>query len=287
MYKALYKNIVFNKQLRKAVFRRAKKLVAIVIPVYKEKMSYYENIGFCRCLKVLNQYNIVLVVPEALNVEEYIEIANRYNYKINIVRFPGCYFEGIAGYNQLMLWDGFYEQFLDYKYVLIYQLDCYVFKDELYYWCSQNYDYIGAPWMGELSQAGLYDYLKKNYASKDSFLKAFLRKHFSSTFEDIGNGGLSLRKVKKFMLILKLFKYQAKRWEYYEDLFFSTLVPNLDLFFSVPNKITAMKFSIESYPLTCFEMIGKTLPFGCHAWQKYDKEFWSDYIEVNQGAECK
>ena len=31
--------------------------------------------------------------------------------------------------------------------MLIYQLDAYVFKDELLNWANKGYDYIGAPWL--------------------------------------------------------------------------------------------------------------------------------------------
>ena len=51
----------------------------------------------------------------------------------------------------LMLSPFFYESFLDFKYVLIHQLDVFIFKDELNYWCNQNYDYIGAPWFKDSS----------------------------------------------------------------------------------------------------------------------------------------
>jgi hypothetical protein len=44
-----------------------------------------------------------------------------------------------------MLSIDFYKRFRDYKFILIYQLDAYVFRDELEYWCEQDYDFIGAP----------------------------------------------------------------------------------------------------------------------------------------------
>ncbi len=43
-----------------------------------------------------------------------------------------------------MMDNTFYKQFLNYEYILIYQLDAFVFKDELNY-CSQGIDYVGAP----------------------------------------------------------------------------------------------------------------------------------------------
>ena len=35
--------------------------------------------------------------------------------------------------------------FLEYQYMLIYQLDAFVFEDKLDYFCELGYDYIGIP----------------------------------------------------------------------------------------------------------------------------------------------
>jgi hypothetical protein len=31
-------------------------------------------------------------------------------------------------------------------------------------------------------------------------------------------------------------------------------------------------------PRLCFELNGRKLPFGCHAWQRYDRGFWEPYL---------
>lgn len=40
----------------------------------------------------------------------------------------------------------------------------------------------------------------------------------------------------------------------------------------------ALRFSFECVPRYCFEKNNNNLPFGCHAWQKYDKKFWEPYL---------
>src|SRR6185312_14561683 len=62
-----------------------------------------------------------------------------------------------------------------YKYILFYELDAWVFRDELNYWCTKGYDYIGAPWL-------------------DSSTKQIV---------GVGNGGFSLRKVNSSIRIFK------------------------------------------------------------------------------------
>lgn len=46
-----------------------------------------------------------------------------------------------------MLTKEFYLRFRQWEYLLIYQLDAYVFQDELMDWCNKGYDYIGAPFL--------------------------------------------------------------------------------------------------------------------------------------------
>ena len=68
----------------------------------------------------------------------------------------------------------FYNGFRKYKFMLVHQLDAYVFKDDLLYWTKQGYDYIGAPWFEGMDNAGTN----------------------ASLLPEIGNGGFSLRKIK-------------------------------------------------------------------------------------------
>jgi hypothetical protein len=40
----------------------------------------------------------------------------------------------------------------------------------------------------------------------------------------------------------------------------------------------ALSFAFECVPRYCFELTGQQLPFGCHAWHVYDREFWEEYL---------
>jgi len=44
-----------------------------------------------------------------------------------------------------------------------------------------------------------------------------------------------------------------------------------------------MYFSFECLPGKMYGMTNKKLPFGCHAWEKYDLKFWSSFINVKNG----
>jgi hypothetical protein len=245
-------------------------LVAIIIPVYIEKLSYANSISLMQLDRILKNHPKILVAPSDLNIAEYLKICS----DLKVCRFDKKYFDGFEGYNRLLLSPFFYEYFLNFKYVLIHQLDVFIFKDELNYWCNQNYDYIGAPWFKD---------------SYKIFIKIVRRLSLSSALKLLplksinfraGNGGLSLRNVKSSLECLELQKQLVDSWNLInEDIFWSFYSKKYNGRFNIPDFKTALKFAIEKNPREAFELNDLTLPFGVHAWEKWDEAFWSNHIE--------
>jgi hypothetical protein len=257
---------------------------------------------------VLGSYKIFLIGPENLQYDTFFKEAQKRNISLRVKRFSDEYFCCIEGYNKLMMSLDFYQRFRQFKYALIYQLDAYVFRDELKYWCNKGYDYIGAPWFEGYNLP------------------------ISTTIIGVGNGGLSLRKVsgaikisrqlrlleileeyKNFNwkgilprligFLIKLIKQRnvpstfAKNFLKPEDYFwtvgvgerlgnfscntfllkflFGLLIKNN---FKVAPPEIALKFSFEVHPGILYQMNNEKLPFGCHAWKKYDPKFWGKFI---------
>ena len=261
---------------------RNTELVKIVIPIYKPHPDNFEKISLKRCFEIFNDIPIVFIKPSMLNIKWY---ANNYP-KISYVDFEDDYFNGIAGYNRLMLSPDFYEKFLDSEYILIYQLDAFAFRNELTDWCNKGYDYVGAPWI-----------LKPKYHKW--YMKAFLRvksinykikkRPFAPLFlgDKVGNGGFSLRKVlphynsakNKTNRINYFLECSNKFSEYNEDAFWA--LENREFRYPCVNE--ALLFSIDNYPEICFKMNDSKLPFGCHGWSKPDKiDFWKSQISLTQ-----
>jgi hypothetical protein len=114
------------------------------------------------------------------------------------------------------------------------------------------------------------------------FIKKQLADRISTQEYHVGNGGLSLRKVSTFRWISKFLPYiypNVYRTGYQEDLVWNTYVASLYPFYRLPDYKMASRFSIESEMRTCIQYNGDKLPFGCHAWYKYDLDFWRPYIE--------
>lgn len=224
--------------------------VIIVIPIYQEKLNKYEEISLAQLELIMPQYPKVYVAPKSLMFS--------YINKYNVIRFADDFFKNIDSYGELLLRREFYDEFTDYDYVLIYQLDAFVFRDNLSYFCKQGYDYVGAPLRGG-------DWCEFH----------------------VGNGGLSLRNVKKCKGVL-LFREKIEEEIYKvipskhiaEDVFWSYCGVCEWLDFSVPSPRIAALFSVQNDYYHGMRYIKKRgLPFGCHYWYRSNYNFWKPYIE--------
>lgn len=252
--------------------------VAVVIPFYRDTISANEKISLLQCEQILSAYPKIVIKPNHLTLPEEAKIIS----VSSVENFDDKYFENIAGYNQLMLSPEFYSRFADYEYILIHQLDAFVFKDELIYWCSQDYDYIGAPWIRKKNDKSIfkklqlklqsYFYTRYNVHSKGlPSGKQFVNK--------VGNGGFSLRRVNKFYNItismeplIRSYLLQTA-YQYNEDAFWSIEVNRKTRVLNIPSCETGLKFAFEDYPEKAYNINGHQLPFGCHAWENYI-DFW-------------
>ena len=64
----------------------------------------------------------------------------------------------------------------------------------------------------------------------------------------------------------------------HEDVFWSGFGRFFIEDFSIPYQEEAIRFAFETEPAHCYSLNNKQLPFGAHAWFKYDREFWKDKI---------
>lgn len=256
--------------------------VAVVIPIYKQQLTNYERISLTQCLRVLSQYPIWLVAPDSLDISHYHEISPT----LSVRRFDDRYFADIQGYNRLMLSANFYEAFSDVNYVLIHQLDAFVFRDDLLHWCRQGYDYVGAPWLRDRDFTGRGDKLWFSVKQRVATLLD-LKKPDGATPREIislngvGNGGLSLRRVSAMLRWLHRFRRKIETYErihrhqYNEDVFWGIEVNRYWPLMRIPAYRQALHFAVEFYPQWAIEHYNEgQLPFGCHAWDIHGTAYW-------------
>ncbi len=233
--------------------------IAIIIPVYKKELSPSESISIRQALAIFPEHDLILVSPTGLNLNNYYSFSD----KFRVESFDKKYFNSIAGYSKLMLSAKFYGRFLKYEYILIYQLDAYVFDNQLDKWTDKNIDYVGAPWL-------IAPPIASNKKPKVNIQHLFINK--------VGNGGLSLRKVKTHFWTVIFFSPLILLFPLNEDMFFGLLMDYLNPFYKKPKAKEALQFAFEMQPSQSFELNNNQLPMGVHAWEKYEPEFWKPYI---------
>ena len=256
--------------------------VAVVIPVYKQQLTDYELISLTQCLRVLGNYPIYLAAPHSLDVSYY----RKFSPTLQSKTFDNAYFHDIQGYNGLMLSEQFYEAFAETEYMLIYQLDAFVFRDDLADWCRRGYDYIGAPWLRDRDFTGWQDRISFQIRQRVATLLS-LKKDDGVTPREIinlngvGNGGLSLRRIPAMLRCLRRFRRKIDEYErvhhhqYNEDVFWGIEVNRYWPLLRIPSYRRALHFSVEFYPQRAIEQYNDgQLPFGCHAWDIHETAYW-------------
>jgi hypothetical protein len=272
----------------------------IIIPIYKEasnwKRSEYESIK--QCFKILGKYDVYLIGPPGLNWSSIKELIQAdFNSEFDIAIFDPVYFTDISGYNKLLKSLFFYQYFSAYTHLLIYQPDAYVFKDELIYWCNKGFDYIGAPWLEGYSDncatkfvgVGNGGFSLHNIKTSIKVLKRI--KSILQVLEPIERlylvNNISLFKFGfRFLLLKTIYRIKNQKYvlglslndEIYEDKFWGKYMPTTFGDFKVANVEEAIKFSFEVNPKYLYKLNKQNLPFGCHAWEKYDPIFWAEHI---------
>lgn len=260
-----------------------------LIPIYQSYLSEQETFSLRRTLSVLRKHDFVFVSPIGLDFDYYAEICQEYEIRYKIEYFEKKYFVGVEGYNRLMLSLTFYERFLSFDYILICQLDVYLFRDEYDYWISLNYDYIGAPccfspvWNWDNSITGNGGFSMRN---PRKCLQILQKKSPLLSFSSLGRVYLTTPLLKKLLLmILGVFGYQNNS-NYFinyfmcnEDLFWSLVGQNKSNDFSIPPKEISVKFCFERSPSELYARNGHELPWATHAYLKYEFDtFWKKWI---------
>lgn len=265
----------------------------IAIPIYKVSPSQEEIASLHQGINVLNSHKICLFHPEGLNLNVYQNICGD---NCEFVAFSKENFLNEHTYSNLLLSSEFYKKFTSYDYMLIYQLDAWVFSDKLQEWMKQGFDYIGAPWFTGFHTAN----------------------DLSNILPKCGNGGLSLRNISNMLKTIKIYenfslnlsnnlsslmqtdcipckmssvetlfqdidtfyKLTCEMISRNEDWIISKYFDQLNHSFRIASGKEAIAFSFESQPERLYEMNNRQLPFGCHAFKRYNWDFWKDFIKL-------
>lgn len=255
--------------------------VCVIVPVYRTELSPSEQASLARCLAVLGTHPVILAVPEGLDLSA---LLARYPGLV-CQAFPAAYFTSVKAYNRLMLADEFYARFAAYEYMLVYQLDAFVFEDRLLSWCDRGYDYVGAPWIPHGRVPGRWQLAKA--AIRRRYFRLTNRQyrngsgdHHGQQHYAAGNGGFSLRRIAALRTALRLLPGRAEpyrqgiREPWAEDVFYSVEANRYRPLVRIPGFREALEFSWETYPDVAARWCRSALPFGCHGWDKLHRDEW-------------
>jgi hypothetical protein len=230
----------------------------IGVPVYRDWMTPLETVCLLR-LRHFFRDDVVLIAPEGLRLDAYQSLWP----ELRCERFAPAYFGSVLSYNKLMLEPQLYARFSSHEWLLIHQLDAFLFHGDLQPFCEMTFDYFGAPW---LPAQLVHPFIHKGY-----FLKLL------GTRVSVGNGGLSLRRLGATLELLTTSGAKPQHWAANEDGFFAYWGVKSRKFKSCPFDIAA-RFAFEAQPETLYAMNGNTLPLGCHGLPKYSQKFYAELM---------
>ena len=267
--------------------QQASKTVAVVVPLFRrEELTPEEQISLRHLVHFLGKYDKYVVAPKDLKVDFP---------GFGIKRFSNTFFGSTRAHSQLLLSPQFYKAFREYKYILNYHLDCLVFSDQLMQWCETELDYIGPPWLNCQDSPWVRVERVGNGGFSLRKIESFLRVIFSPKYwidpakywRDFCVSQPKhiqyLNLPRKYLKRLRVFngaRWQMSRWHLSrnEDYFWSDEAVKYYPEFRVASVEMGLRFGFEGAPRLCFELNDHKLPFGCHAWQRYDREFWEPYL---------
>ena len=250
----------------------------VMVPLYTSHLSTDAALSLARSVRVLGHHPFAIVCPLGLDLSPLDSLLAPA--KPRLERFDASYFDGIAGYNRLMLSKALYERFADYDYLLVCQTDAYVFHDALDHWCVKAYDYIGAPWI-----ATNRTWLNGTLFDLNNLFRK--RKKSDEYFFKVGNGGFSLRRLAMMRRIVSELRddidWHAANPDYrdrhIEDRYMSIVAPAHIPEMRIPDYREAVAFCIDRRPRLAMRMNAGQLPFACHGFDKHHvRAFWQPIL---------
>jgi len=184
----------------------------------------------------------------------------------------------------------FYGRFLNYRYILIYQLDAFIFENNLKSWCGQDYDYIGAPFFDlrrGTDSPKRTNFLNGGFSLRktETFYRLATAKHrFNVLFYLLMSEYETVMKKRTVFNILKaviLFSWvklleKTLGMEPNEDFEWSKTIKKYG---RIAPFDKALQFSFDVCPEYAFKLNNRLIPMGCHGWTAYyNRLFWKEFI---------
>ena len=274
--------------------RPPSKNVAILVPLSRRPtLTEDEKISLRHLERYLGKYDKFLLAPPGspIRIKGF-----------RIKTLPGKFFGSVAAGNHLMYTPRFFKDFADYRYIFFYHLDSLVFSDQVERWCNTDVDYIGAPWV----KCPEFPWVTKERVGNTGFgmmkVESALKVLYNRYRQEPNTYWLDmftrnsprtrpivqlLKKLRPHLPRSKMVNALLVEWEKMQDpapygrnddIFFSDRAISYLPEYKVASLEQGLEFAFEGAPRKCFEMNGGKMPFGCHAWGRYDRSFWEPFL---------
>ncbi len=242
--------------------RMGKKKLAVVYITHR-KLNKDELLLFKYSIKNLRPYDKYLVISEDIS------LSNQFK-DFKLIKKRKHFFTHINGYNQLLMLPSFYNDFIDYKNILILQPDCVILKKGIDRFCD-IYPFIGSSFLKP-------KYVNKLWTSKVPRL-GHLLSYLKYGLKIYGfNGGLSIRNVQFFKKNAPKLITNSNRLLYREDIIYSYLTLLKIQSFDIN---VADKFCLEE-KLEFYDELKSIKSFAIHDPKKYNLKIYNEILSLSK-----
>ena len=267
---------------------RAPKL-CVIIPAHKSRLTVQEQISLQACSHQLKGHDCFLLYGAATSPQAYLDIFPQ----LILQPVPDTWLSSVQHYNNMKVNPAFYDLFSHYEFMLTYELDAYIFHNDIDACHGFEYDFIGAPIFEGYLQA------KPEAPFRRALNSGFSMRNISACREMLSK----LQRYKqwwkrnKFFLVNFPFlrRLVKSNWQrvmdhdhlrgylkddyFHEDIIWTEIIPELFPAFKIAPPEVALSFSFEVNPERLYHLNGAQLPLGCHAWPRFPA-FWESHIRL-------
>lgn len=192
-----------------------KELVSVLIPILNAELTLHEEKVLHHSLKALARYPVILFTYEGADLSA----IKTDHERVEVLTFKSKYFQSREALSNLFLMEDFYTRFTWSDFVLIHELNSWIVKDEIHYWCKQGYDYLHANPVLDKSV------FKSDSINDFSRILGLNEKEKISLGQSFDNNGLKLCNIQRMIKALSSRKKEAHYYRQLENL------PNKDSVF--------------------------------------------------------
>ena len=169
-------------------------LVTILIPLFGHPLTPLEAYALESCQKHLGDFPITFLKSDSLALSDEIrDICPN----ADSVSLDPRYLASRQGYTKLLLSGELYDQFSWSRYLLIMELNAYISRNELAYWCRQGYDFIQSYPEHQQDTSLMQSLTRRLNPGR------YLSTESGGTLAFERGNGVSLRRVKAFEKLIK------------------------------------------------------------------------------------